>query len=100
MENAASEKHVKKKASRDERLRHQDKEDIRFVMSTVQGRRLMQRIFDFCGDGKSPEDNSGSWVYYKVGRATVPLWLRAEIDEVDIKLRHQMELEKKDYENV
>lgn len=99
-QNASSEKAVKKMVGREERLRHRETDDIKSVMSSVHGRRLIWRMLSRCGVFKSVHHPSGSQVYYNAGQQDIGHFLMAEILETDPKLFLDMQIEAKDYENV
>lgn len=101
MDNAASEKQVKKMASKGERLRHQEISDLKQVGDqSIHGRRLLWRILSRCGTFESAHHASGSQVYYNIGRQDLGHWLMAEILAADQELYFKMQREAKDYENV
>lgn len=100
MDNAASEKKVKKQASRDERLRTQELGDVKAMMSSVSGRRFLWRLMSRCRVFGSVLHPSGSQVYYNSGQQDVGHFVMGEILESDEKLFQQMQSEAKDYENV
>lgn len=99
-ENAASEKHVKKMAGREERVRHRFEDDIKSVLSSIHGKRLVWRILSHCGTFKSVHHPSGSQVYYNAGQQDIGHWLMQEIVNVDAQKLVEMMREAKDYEHV
>lgn len=100
MDNAASEKQVKQKGSREERRRHRDQSDLKSLSSLIEFRRFIRRLTDYAGLNKSSLDSSGSMAYYKIGRRDVTLWIKEEIRDLDPKLWSQIELEEKEDEHV
>lgn len=100
MDNAGSEKQVKSKASREERFRHREREDLKILCESVSFRRLVRRLKGFTNSDGTTFDNSGSVAYYKMGKRDVLVWLQSEIEEVDPKLWSQIYLEKKEDEHV
>lgn len=100
MDNAASEKQVKGKASREERLRHRQLDDLKVVMSSIHGRRLIWRLLSECGTFKSVHHPSGSQVYYNAGKQDLGHFLMGELVGMDPAKFMEMQIEAKDYENV
>jgi hypothetical protein len=100
MENAASEKQVKKMASREERARYQREDDIKAVCSSVNGRRFLWHLMEKCSVFKSVHHPSGSQVYYNAGQQDIGHFVMSEILEADPKLFLQMQQEAKDYGHV
>lgn len=100
MSNAGSEKCVKKMASREERLRHRQMDDLAVVLSSIHGRRLLWRILVECGTFKSVHHPSGSQVYYNAGKQDLGHFVMSEVIGVDPKKFMEMQIEAKDYENV
>lgn len=98
--NAASPKQVKKMVSHDERLRQRELDDLRVVMSSVHGRRLMWRLMAHCRTYQSALHPSGSQVYYNIGQQDIGHFLQAEITAADDKKFYEMQLEAKGYEHV
>lgn len=100
MANASSEKQVKKMASKEERLGHQEAEDIKAVMSSVHGRRFVWRLLSHCKAFASVFHPSGSQTYYNSGMQDVGHFILSEVTKADQKKYFEMQIEAKDYENV
>lgn len=100
MDNAASEKKVKKMVGREERLAHRQHDDMKYMLSTVNGRRVLWRILEKCGVFRSVHHPSGSQVYYNAGQQDVGHFVLTMILDAEPKKFLDMQLEAKDYENV
>lgn len=100
MDNAASEKQVKKMVSRDERLAHRQQDDLKVVLGSIHGKRLLWRIMTECAPFQSPLHASGSQLYYNVGRQDIGRFIMDAVLSADPKKFLEMQIEAKDYENV
>lgn len=99
-ENAASEKQVKAKGSREERFHLRDQADIRALMSSIHGRRFLWRLLEHCGVFGSVHHPSGSQVYYNAGKQDVGHFIMTGIIAADPNLFMNMQIEAKDYNHV
>lgn len=73
----------------------QEISDLKFVLSTPQGRRLLWRYLEFAGVYEQSAHASGSWTYFNEGRRSVGLKLLAEITAHDPESYFKMILENK-----
>lgn len=83
VKNAADEKQVKKAESKENIKRTKELNDIRDVMSTDSGRRLMWRILEKCQTFGSVNRASGSQTYYCAGQQDVGHFLMGELASAD-----------------
>ncbi len=81
--NAADEEQVKKASKKEGSEREKELNDLRFVLSTPQGRRVMFNIMAECKTFRSILHPSGSMVYYNAGQQDIGHWLQKEIIEAD-----------------
>lgn len=93
VKNAASEKQVKNAARKQRLAERSHQDDLKAVLETAEGRRVMWRILGHCGIYRSPYAHSGSEQNKNIGMGEVARWLLAEIVEVDEKLWLQMQSE-------
>lgn len=100
VKNAASAKQVKASSDKEKRKREAQLEDIRLVLRTIEGRRLIWRIMSECKIFGSVHHPSGSQVYYNSGRQDLGHFLLAEIIESDEQQLFHMMKEAKGYDNV
>lgn len=71
-------------------------DDLRKVLSTKEGRRLIFRYMeDNCGLMKISAHASGSQTYTNEGRRAIALEILEEINELDVRLYAQMTIEMK-----
>lgn len=77
--NASDVEQVKEAAKRERIARANDKEDLRFILNSPQGRRFFWRHLTVCGIYKISADQSGSWTYYNEGKRRIALELMQEI---------------------
>lgn len=82
VKNAADPDQVKDAAARDKRVRDRELNDLRGVLSSREGRRLMWRIMEKCRSFESIFEASAK-IYYNSGRQDVGHYLMAEIAEAD-----------------
>jgi hypothetical protein len=80
--NAASEKQVKAATFEDEERRRQETNDLRQVLSSKEGRRVMWRFLSFCRAFASVWDSSAK-IHYYAGQQDVGHFLISEIEEAD-----------------
>lgn len=100
MDNAASPKNIKAKGSREERLRQREVDDLKVVLSSIHGKRLIWRLLSKCGTFQSVHHPSGSQVYYNAGKQDLGHFLMTEIVEADPPKLIEMMVNAKDFENV
>ena len=82
VKNAADQQQVRA-AGQKERFRRKDElEDVQFLLSTLQGRRVLWRLLDYCGVFRSIYTQS-SQIYYNSGQQDIGHFLMAEIAEAD-----------------
>ena len=81
VKNAANESQVEKAKTQEERERELELADLRFVVSSPQGRRLIWRLLTHCRVFNSVFNNSGSVTYYHSGMQDVGHFIQAEVIE-------------------
>lgn len=81
--NAADEQQVKTAAKKEVGQREKELNDMRSVLSTAQGRRVLFNIMAQCRTYNSVLHQSGSMVYYNAGQQDIGHWLQKEIVEAD-----------------
>jgi hypothetical protein len=64
-------------------LEDQSKDDLKFILSTPQGKRFLYKLLSHCGVYQSSFDNSGSKVYFNEGQRSVGLHVLSEIEKAD-----------------
>lgn len=77
--NAADEKQVKNLQSEEEKERELELADLRNVVSTPQGRRVLWRLMTHCRVFGSVFNHSGSMTYYNAGMQDVGHFIQAEV---------------------
>lgn len=82
VKNAADPDQVNRAGSLDERRRERELNDLRFVLSTREGRRTIWRLMEQCKTYGSIFEASAK-IYYNSGRQDVGHYLMAEIAEAD-----------------
>lgn len=92
--NAADETQVKEAAAKEKRGRERDLEDLRFLLSTIQGRRFVWRQLSECGVFKS-SFTGNSTTFFNEGRRDVGLKLMADVMESKPEAYLQMAQEAK-----
>jgi|SRR3990172_2559464 len=75
--NSADEKQVQEAKRKEKFNRDDELEDLRFVLSSKQGRRFLWRLISWCGPFKSIWSNSAA-IHYNSGKADVGNFLMAE----------------------
>lgn len=78
--NAANEGQVNQAESKVKFERNQQLDDIRTVISTVQGRRFLWRLLGFCKTFETVWENSAR-IHYNAGKQDVGHYLLAEIND-------------------
>ena len=96
--NAADETQVAKAGKAEEEKRRQELNDIRTVLSTISGRRLLWRMMEQCKTFSSVMDNSAAKVTYNAGKQDLGHFIMAEIVEADENLLFKMMKEQKNGE--
>jgi hypothetical protein len=81
IKNAANESQVEKAKTAEEKEREMELADLRFVLGTPQGRRLIWRLLKHCRVFNSVFHNSGSVTYYHSGMQDVGHFIQAEVIE-------------------
>ena len=81
IKNASNEVQVKEAKAKEKFGREQELADLIFVLSTVNGRRLIWRYLCSCGIYKQSADVSGSWTYFNEGKRSVGNMMLADIME-------------------
>lgn len=80
VKNAADKEQVKKAGSKAERIREQELNDIRFLLSREQGRRFLWRYLEICGVYRS-SFTGNSQTFFNEGERNVGLKLLDDIME-------------------
>lgn len=92
--NAASEKQIKKAEVKGKDKRRQELSDIRTVLSSAPGRRLLWRVMEQCGTFSSIWEASAK-IHYNAGKQDLGHFIMAEIVEADENLLFKMMKENK-----
>ncbi len=77
------EKQVKRKKSRAQRLREQNDEELRAVLSQPVGRAVIWRILQDCGIYQSSLSSEALQMAAREGRRNLGLWLMGEVHSAD-----------------
>jgi len=95
VKNAADKEQVKKGGKLEKEQRNRELLDIRNVMQTESGRRLLFRILhNFCHiDLRSADPRSGSWTYFNEGARDVGMAIKNDMLEGAFHEFQQMEKE-------
>lgn len=88
--NASDEKAIKNIEERGELSRKGELKDIRDVLSTPQGRRLVWRILGWTGCEGTPKRSTSELTYMAIGSGDVGRWLKSEVVEAGEELLLQM----------
>ncbi len=99
--NSADPKQVKEMGRKVDSLRNQELNDLRFVLDSMQGRRLMWRLLSECKTFGSVFHQSGSMQSYLIGKQDFGHFLMGELlqagDEFYLKMQsEEIERKKKD----
>lgn len=97
--NAADPEQVKKAAQADKRDRQRQVEDMRSVLNTVQGRRVVWRYLCECKVFETSFHPSGSQTYFNEGMRNIGLQLLADINESSPEAYQVMLKESKEIPN-
>ena len=81
VKNAADEQQVKKAAEREKSEREIEMADVKALMSSVIGRRFMNRLLSSCGLYRLSFNNSGSITAFNEGERNVGLKFLADVTE-------------------
>lgn len=81
--NAADKDQVKSAKQKEKFSRDRDLKDMKDVLSSVPGRRVVWRYLSECGVFQQSARDSGSWTYFNEGKRSVGLMLLADINEAD-----------------
>ncbi len=96
VKNAANAKQVKDAKKMQKHLQDIELDDMRFLLSTPQGRRYLWRHLDWCGLYRSPEDSRGDVTQRNIGAQNVARKVLADIVKADPKLWLKMQEENLD----
>lgn len=97
--NAASERQVQKGKDKERRLEERLSADLRAVLSTTSGRRVMWRLLEECKTFESIWEPSAK-IHYLAGRQDLGHFILAIIEKASVESLFQMMKEKKDYDDV
>lgn len=78
--NAASEKQVKKASERENKILNNESNDLRSILSTLEGRRVLWRILSECKTFGTIWHPSAA-IHYNSGKQDLGHWLMGEITE-------------------
>jgi len=90
VKNAADPKQVRHAGRKERDARGRELDDLRVVLSTVEGRRLMWRLLSWSGYLQNPTHQRGDMTHQNIGRADCGRFLLSEIVELDEKIYLQM----------
>lgn len=93
MANAADKDDLKNQKNKEKFKNKQQEMDLKFILGTEQGRRLLWRYLGLAGVFEQSAHASGSWTYFNEGRRSIGLRLLTEITETDANLYLKMMLE-------
>jgi hypothetical protein len=79
VKNAASEEQVKEAAQTERHRKDTDENDLRFVLSTVAGRRFMWKLIGDCAPLRNPMGSDALNTYFHIGRADIGRQLYSQI---------------------
>ena len=94
VKNAANKKQVKNANKEESSQREQQLNDLKFVLETPQGRRVMWGLLEHCKTFNSVWESSAK-IHYNSGQQDIGHYLMAEIVEADEKYLYQMMKENK-----
>lgn len=94
VKNAADENQVERAGKSLENRRHQELSDIRTVLASASGRRLLWRLMEKCRTFSSVWDNSAR-IHYNAGQQDIGHYVMAEIVDADENLLFKMMKEQK-----
>lgn len=83
VKNASDEGQIRNAQQKEKLVFERKLNDLKFILSTEQGRRFIWDLLSRCGIFKESADASGSWTYYKEGRRSVGLSILTEVVEAD-----------------
>lgn len=101
VKNASSEAQVKRAENKEKLLRERELEDLNYVMSSQQGRRLMWRLLGHCKVFESVFETSAK-IHYNSGKQDVGHYIMSEIISAgsDLFLKMQNEaIKQKEIDN-
>lgn len=94
VKNAADEKQVKKAKRAEKTDREKELDDLRFVLGTPQGRRVLHRVLSQCGVYR-PSFTGNRFGDFNEGQRNIGLYLLSEITEAKESRLYQMQQENK-----
>ena len=100
VQNAADEAQVKAGASKEERRRFEETNDLRVVAAMVEGRRFLWRLLKMCQWNKSVVADSPYETYHKEGHRSVAIWVEEELKDANFDAFIQMQIEAKKEEEL
>lgn len=98
VKNAADKKQVKKAKVTEDMIRDKQLNDVRVVLNTPHGRRLLWRIMEKCKTFGSVWEPSAK-IHYNAGQQDLGHFLLSEVTEADEELLFQMMKENKKGDN-
>jgi hypothetical protein len=81
--NSADPEQVKRREKNSELRSHRDVSDVRYLLSTPQGRRFFHRLLAECQPFQSPAHPSGSSTYLNIGRMEVGQLIFRAMNQAD-----------------
>lgn len=81
--NAADKEQVKQAKETEQFIAERDQNDLRLVLSSKEGRRMLWRFLSTCGVFQSIYDGHGGRMSFNAGRHDLGLWLMGQIIAAD-----------------
>ena len=89
VKNASDPRQVAEATESEDRRRMREVDDLKLLLSLVEGRRVLMRFLGRCGVHHSIMETNAR-IYYNAGQQDLGHWLLAEIGEADPKAYLQM----------
>lgn len=83
VKNGSDEEQIKKAEKKEAFKSHQNIDDIRFVLSTVQGRRVLKKYLEVCGVFRTSFSENVNQTLFLEGQRNVGLMLLNDINSAD-----------------
>lgn len=93
--NFADPAQVKDQARKAKRLKEDQLNELRAVLKTREGRKLLWRYLGICGVYEQSFNGNGSWTFFNEGRRSVGLMILAEITKASPEAFLEMMKEEK-----
>ena len=96
--NAADPEQVRKAASKEDRKRHDELNDLRVVLNSKEGRRFLFRLVnELCHYDTNDFNNSGSLTYFNLGERNIGRVVKSDAIEASLEAFQLMEKENWSY---